>query len=176
MRYSIQEIADDKTRDGIHYRITDNNGDNRIATCYLKENAELVCEALNTLYNKKKTKPKIEVPADKIIQFNELFPKIKLPSGKYARCNERELASAFTWFIKNHPELYDWEVILKATEIYVQEYERKNYEYMRRSMYFVKKQLNDKSVISELAEYCSRVKSGEFEEENNNPHFTEKVV
>jgi hypothetical protein len=45
MRYSIQFI-DSKT-DGPNYRITDNNSDSRVATCYVKENAEMVCEALN---------------------------------------------------------------------------------------------------------------------------------
>lgn len=32
-----------------HFRITDNHTDSRVATCYVKENADLVCEALNLL-------------------------------------------------------------------------------------------------------------------------------
>lgn len=48
LRYSIQEI-DSKT-DGTNFRITDNQSDSRISTSYLKENAELVCDALN-FYN-----------------------------------------------------------------------------------------------------------------------------
>ncbi len=47
MRYSIQYIESDV--DGNNYRITDNNTDSRVATCYVKANAELVCEALNAL-------------------------------------------------------------------------------------------------------------------------------
>jgi hypothetical protein len=33
----------------IHYRITDTVGDDRVATCFLEENAKAVTEALNTL-------------------------------------------------------------------------------------------------------------------------------
>ena len=45
MKYEIQEIVKDGKID--NYRITQVNGDNRVATCYLPEHAELVCTALN---------------------------------------------------------------------------------------------------------------------------------
>lgn len=44
-RYEIQTI--DSPTEGLNYRITDTRGDNRIATCYDKNHAELVCKALN---------------------------------------------------------------------------------------------------------------------------------
>jgi len=47
--YEIQTI--NSKEDGLNYRITHISSDSRVATCYLKENAELVCEALNA-YNK----------------------------------------------------------------------------------------------------------------------------
>lgn len=53
MRYSVQTI-NSKT-DGKNYRVTDNTTDSRIATCYIEENAELICKALN-FYEKSKTK------------------------------------------------------------------------------------------------------------------------
>ena len=45
MRYTIELIKSEK--DGQNYRITDTLSDSRVATCFLKENAELVCAALN---------------------------------------------------------------------------------------------------------------------------------
>lgn len=57
MRYSIQLINSDKEF-GQNYRITDNNSDSRVATCYLEDNADLVCEALN-FFEEHKNKPKI---------------------------------------------------------------------------------------------------------------------
>lgn len=46
-RYEVQTIDDAEAPAGVHYRITDIVGDNRVATCYVKENADFVCEALN---------------------------------------------------------------------------------------------------------------------------------
>lgn len=46
-RYLVQTITDANAPNGIHYRITDNNGDNRIATSYWKDHAEMICNALN---------------------------------------------------------------------------------------------------------------------------------
>ncbi len=50
MRYEIQEIKIVKEKP--NFRITDTRTDSRIATCYLRENAEFVCEALNLLDQK----------------------------------------------------------------------------------------------------------------------------
>ncbi len=47
VRYEVQEIKDSDTLSGVHYRITDINGDNRISTSYDVYNAQIVCDALN---------------------------------------------------------------------------------------------------------------------------------
>lgn len=100
-----------------------------------------------------------------------LFPKMKLPSGKSARCDKRNMETAFKWFFENHQ--YSWETIMEATARYVDEYERKNFLYMQTSQYFVRKQLADKTWGSELANWCSIVESGEETQETNN--FPDKV-
>lgn len=46
-RYEIQTIKDKEAPHGVHYRVTEIATDSRVATCYLKENAQLVCDALN---------------------------------------------------------------------------------------------------------------------------------
>lgn len=107
-----------------------------------------------------------------IIKYNELFPKIKLPSGKLARAALRNLETNFKWFFENFQ--YNWDVVLKATAAYVDEYERNNFNYMRTSMYFIKKQEQDKTITSDLADYCAMIESGG--DLNTEHYFTTKAV
>lgn len=109
---------------------------------------------------------------EKLLQYNELFPKMKLPSGKLARAAERNLETNFKWFFENYK--YSWDIILKATAAYVDEYERRNWNFMRTSMYFIKKQEKDHSITSDLADYCAMIQSGGSVDTPN--HFSDKVV
>ena len=109
---------------------------------------------------------------NQIEKYNKIFPQKKLPSGKFARTNVKNLETAFKWFFANFD--YTWEVILKATALYVDEYENKNYMYMQTSQYFVRKQQADKSWGSELANWCAAVESGE--DLSNDNHFKQNVV
>lgn len=97
-----------------------------------------------------------------IKRYVNTFPNKKLPSGKYARVNPKNLENAFRWFFENFD--YDWNLIFKATEKYVKDYELNNFDYMRTSQYFIRKQSADKTWESELANYCELVGSTEYEE------------
>lgn len=110
--------------------------------------------------------------AENIEKYLLLFPKIKLPSGKAARTDKNNCETAFKWFFQTHD--YSWETILKATGLYVDEYEKKNYMYMQTSQYFIRKQQADKTWGSELANWCSIVETGDLSFQD--PHFSEKVV
>ena len=107
-----------------------------------------------------------------IKDYNEIFPAIKLPTGKYARTNANNLKAAFKWFFDNFD--YTWETILEATEMYVIEYESNNYKFMRTSQYFIRKQDSDKSYSSDLATYCEMVLNGDIPDDT--PKFSTKVV
>jgi hypothetical protein len=109
---------------------------------------------------------------DYIDRFVSIFPKGKLPSGKPARVNKRNLEEAFKWFFKNYT--YDWDTILRATWYYVEIYEKDNYKYMRNSQYFIRKQNTDKTWDSELANCCEIIINGDDEPEGS--HFSDKVV
>jgi hypothetical protein len=109
---------------------------------------------------------------DSIIKFLNIFPKGKLPSGKPARVNRKNIEESFKWFFKNYT--YDWDTILRATWYYIETYEKANYMYMKNSQYFIRKQNTDKSWDSELANYCEIIINGDDEPES--PHFTDKVV
>lgn len=107
----------------------------------------------------------------KIQEYVEIFPNRKLSSGKYARTNVKNLESSFRWFFATYD--YSWELILEASEKYVKDYEMRNFEYMRTSQYFVRKQNIDKSFESELANYCELIKTTP---DIDQVYFSEDVV
>jgi hypothetical protein len=106
-----------------------------------------------------------------IADYNDIFPAIKLPTGKYARSNVKNLKNAFKWFFDNFD--YSWDVIFEATEKYIYDFEMQGFKYMRTAQYFIRKQDTDKSWSSDLANYCDIVLSGEDEQQN---HYSVKVV
>lgn len=108
----------------------------------------------------------------KVAEFLEIFPKMKLPSGKFARSDKKNIETALRWFIQTYS--YDWNIILTATKMYVDDYERVNYKYMQTSQYFIRKQNPDKSWASELANWCAQAENGPSE--NNEKYFSEKVI
>ena len=109
----------------------------------------------------KKTKKKITKDllgnnfTENLKKYVEIFPNRKLSSGKYARVNPKNLENSFRWFFENYE--YDWDMIFKATKKYIYDYSLKNYEYMRTSQYFIRKQNTDKTYDSELADYCNMI-------------------
>jgi hypothetical protein len=108
-----------------------------------------------------------------IEEYSEIFPKLKLPSGKYARADKKNLENAFRWFFEHHN--YNWSTIIAATKLYVDTYERQGYKYMRTSQYFIRKtNTAEKTFESELADYCNMYINGgnDYEEK----HFSERVV
>ena len=109
---------------------------------------------------------------EKVDAYLELFPKMRLPSGKPARSDRKNVQTALEWFMKNYN--YTWDTILKATAMYVDDYEKKNYLYMQTSQYFIRKQQSDKSWGSELANMCAVVDSGDIH--NSQHYFSENVV
>ena len=143
----------------------------------LTSKAILLVQELDSFFkvNKKKTSKQIlgEDFMKNIEEYLEIFPKFKLPSGKYARSDKKNLENNFRWFFENHQ--YDWNTVLQATTMYVNEYQSQNYKYMRTSQYFIRK-LNpaEKTFESELANYCEVYLNGSEDYSDN--HFSEKVV
>lgn len=109
---------------------------------------------------------------DLIQEYVEIFPNKRLSSGKPARVNVKTLENSFRWFFDTYS--YSWDIILQATNKYVNDYEMKNYEFMRTSQYFVRKQNTDKTWDSDLATYCDMILNGEEDYDDN--HFKDKVV
>jgi len=141
----------------------------------LTQKSIIFIEELSSYFRKTKKKSSIDLMGDNfttcIKKYNELFPSKKLGSGKYARTNAKTLEASFRWFFETYD--YEWKDIYDATKKYVQEYEMKNYEYMRTSQYFIRKQSSDKSFESDLATYCDMLNEGSSNEEDI---FREKIV
>lgn len=116
--------------------------------------------------------PVEQVYISKLEEYLDIFPNINLPSGKYARVAVKNLETAFKWFFQNYK--YDWITIIQATEKYVDEYSIRNYKYMMTSQYFIKKQKIDRTIESELANYCEIIKTNPNDEGTS--YFKERVV
>lgn len=135
-----------------------------------------VIESIDSLFiANKKLKLDVLMGADystKIENYINVFPKTKLPNGKYARGNPKNIETNFRWFFENYN--YSWDVILDATTMYVQEYMAKNYMYMRTAMYFIRKDDGTRTVHSDLADYCDKIINNESYEKER--FFKTKIL
>ena len=148
---------------------------------WLSESLELTSKSIifmteiDGYFKKSKKKTSKDLMGQNFMQnieaYVNIFPNKKLSSGKYARVPAKNLENAFRWFFDTFN--YDWETIFLATQKYVFEYESSNYEYMRNSQYFVRKQNIDKTWDSDLATYCEYLNNNPDEDKNV---FSELIV
>jgi len=143
--------------------------------CKLSEDGEKILKAIDELFKPIKKLKSMDVLGDdsdsNIEEYLDIFPSGKLPSGKYARGNKKNIVENFMWFFQEYQ--YSWETILDATVMYVEEFRKKGYLYMRTAQYFIKK-LKDGTVESELANYCDLIDKGIEEEKPTT--FKQNVV
>ena len=141
----------------------------------LTDKAKLFIVTLDNYFIKAKKKTNIQLMGkdflEKIKTYREIFPAKKLPSGNLARNNVKALGEAFRWFFETYD--HDWDTILKATSMYVNEYRDKQYMYMKTSQYFISKQDKHRVKHSSLADYCDMILEGINTEDE---HFKENVV
>jgi len=141
----------------------------------ITDKAKKLITKLDNYFIKAKKKTNIQLMGkdyNKMIEdYRNVFPAGKLPSGKPARQNVRALGESFRWFFETYD--HDWEIIMKATKMYVNEYRATDYLYMMTSQYFVSKQDKHRVKHSALADYCDMIKDGVQTEVH---HFKEKVV
>ena len=137
--------------------------------------AKGIMSRLDNYFIKAKKKTDIQLMgkdfATKINTFREIFPNQRLPSGKPARVNVKMLSESFRWFFETYE--YEWEHVMNATKMYVNEYRDAEYMYMQTSQYFISKQDKHRVKHSTLADYCDMIRDGIDTEEKT---FKEKVV
>lgn len=108
---------------------------------------------------------------EQIQEFRQHWPKKRIPQGYYVTSTPENLEGAFRWFFKNYD--YSWEIVMDATLRYLDEKQRDNWNYTMKSQFFIRKQQQDKSWHSELANYCELIISGE--EPDEDAHFKDTV-
>jgi hypothetical protein len=148
---------------------------------YLTEDDKLTKDAVETLaalesFFKKRKKKSDEIvmgkdAADNAVTYNEIFPKLKLDTGRNARSAIGNVRPGLRWFFDNND--YTWEEIYAATTAYVDARQMDNNRFFTCSQYFVRKQLTDKTWVSLLADWCQSVRDG-LDGPTENP-FKEKV-
>jgi hypothetical protein len=143
----------------------------------LSSKSLMLLQEINSFFKNSKKKTSTQLMGKDfgkmIDEYSEIFPKLKLPSGKYARADKKNLENAFRWFFDNHN--YNWSTIIAATKLYVDTFERQGYKYMRTSQYFIRKtNTAERTFESELADYCNMYINGGSDYEEK--HFSERVV
>lgn len=148
---------------------------------YKTDKGEVFCTSKgNTLHAQlneffvSKVKTDIKLDKEYIEEYRELFPKGKQGSVPI-KTNTSALTDKFKWFSKHYPE-YGWDIIFKATKAYINSLEESadGFKYIKTAGYFIKKQDNDRTASSVLADWCQLVTDGDIEEEPT--HFRTNVV
>lgn len=140
----------------------------------LTPKAKRVIKEVESYFKRSKTKSNNLIMGDDFIQqigkYNDLWPKMKLPTGKAARSAKGNLEPGFRWFFQTYE--FGWDIIMKATNFYLDEREKENWNYTRTSQYFIRKQSTDKSWSSDLADCCQLIEDGGGKPKE---HFKEKI-
>jgi len=151
----------DQTRQSLPEGTLDDHG-------MLTDKAKAVVKKMDSFFTSKK---KIVSTAKVTPEFSanlqlyiDCFPDGKLPSGKYAKGDKRNIEQNMLWFFTEYD--YTWDQILAATRNYVYEFSLNSpaYMYMATAMYFICKE-KGKLLVSELANYCDRSEKGDVPQE-----------
>lgn len=146
------------------------------ATPILTAKAHTLLQQVQSFFHIQKKKTSNQVLGkdyeENISKYTMLFPKIKLGSGHAARVDPKNLETAFKWFFENYD--YTWDIILKATALYLDEEQKNNYKHTQTSQYFIRKQNSDKTWASTLSNKCYGLSTGDFDNQSNIV-FKEKI-
>lgn len=173
--YLLYSMSKDQSTIGIniHLEMRSLTQEGWIIGKVLQTKAKALINTVEEFFTDKKVKNDKDILQSewekRITEYLEIFPKIKLPTGKAARSDRRNVSDCFKWFFSNYK--FTWEEIILATKMYVNDYERRNYKFMRTAQYFIRKQEADKKFNSDLADWCS---NSDLEEELT--HFIEKII
>lgn len=131
----------------------------------LTDQAEAILTDCEGLFKKSKVKPTSaalgENYKEKVKAYRELFPTGQHPTLGYTfRSSVEDLTPRFAWFFNHYPE-FSWELVLKATDIFIQKAHQNGYRGLGKANYFIQK--TDKStntITSPLADMCQDVLDG----------------
>lgn len=140
----------------------------------LSKEAKSIVEELEALFKKRRKKTNKAIMGDnfenELIKFNEIFPNIKLDTGRKARSTISNVRQPMRWFFENHD--YSWEEIHAGAQAYVLDRELNNNKFFTCSQYFPRKVISGMPV-SLLAEWCEIAKDNL--DQSSESHFKDKV-
>lgn len=122
----------------------------------LDEKGKSFVENIRVLFEIPDEEKQVEASMKKLCQdYLELWPKIKLPSGVYARVSSVEIEKKMRSFFKTYrlPFKKDYDIkltpedVLAATKAYIARYAGKKWMYMVNSSYFIQKK--EKSALAD---------------------------
>jgi hypothetical protein len=127
----------------------------------LTSGAAFILDEFETLLVKTKKKVASDILGtnflERIKEYRNMFPAVKLPSGELARQSVQELRDKFVWFFKTYPD-YDWDLVLDATDYYLFTKQKDGFMYTVTSSYFIQKtDPRTKISRSALADHCQMI-------------------
>ena len=93
-----------------------------------------------------------------ITEWVTIYPEDAMFNDRKLRSQPEDCVKKMQKFCKDNPQ-YTKDIIFAATKQYIEEKERKNFEYTKQATYFISKQ----GEPSLLKEYCQRVLIGKVE-------------
>lgn len=118
-------------------------------------------EYLKILFGKKAPQHSINVK-ELVDIYRSLFPKGSNNNGFPYKGDKQGCIRKMAKFVKHNPE-YTEDTILKATQKYINEKRKDNYQYMHLAHYFI-----EKNGVSGLGAFCEQVSNGEGDSDFTN--------
>jgi hypothetical protein len=111
----------------------------------------------------KTKKEKIKLTEDDlpfIEKYRMLWPPGFLPNGTPGRSSVRDLKERFETFFGQYNLQLEWGLVLQAAALYLDEAEKRSYEYTQNSENFIYRTDKFKNTTSSLEKYCQLIKDG----------------
>jgi hypothetical protein len=131
----------------------------------LSDSAEIILTDCELLFKKTKAKPTSDVLGEnykeKVKAYRELFPTGQHPTLGYTfRSSVEDLTPRFAWFFNKYKD-FTWDLVLKATDVFIKKAEQNSYRGLGKSNYFIQKTDKESNTItSPLADMCQDILDG----------------
>ena len=79
------------------------------------------------------------------------------------------------WFYREYPEFAKKDLIMKATQKYIEQESHNDFKFLQRSDYFISKEDTSKIKMSRLASFCEELTDDDLEEESDYGSFNTMI-
>jgi hypothetical protein len=111
---------------------------------------------------------------NKLTLFIESYRKLFKATGVSGKTADvKTTTKKMEWFLKEYPD-YGYDLILKATEKYINQESHQGFKYLQRCDYFISKEDGSKIKVSRLASYCEEIDE-DYEKESDYGSFNKML-